>query len=477
MTTFSAHFDLGKVQGELDFVDVHLNRDMPLFVDPFAISQMPNRWGIDAHATLVAYFQTVIDRIREGQNDDAHRLLSFLSEPNETRLGLSRGRPQGAGIGARQADDLFRALSQSQAVRTGFITSLEECELMIEGIGRDKISDLTTNVLRGHLAVYTKIQCELHGIPMRRVAAGPFFSIEQRNWVSEYLNLPVADNRAVLLIPKIIARYEPAYDHQFYYRHYALEYLKVENLNANTSLVRTLKSGARRVFKKDLEARYPCTKNFLFRFSQDHPDVLSEYRNHLEAIERRGSTSVVQPEDEPGLAEALQATLGAIPAGPEAATIYHRLMIGILEFLFFPSLLAPRKEVEIHDGRKRIDIVMENAATTGIFSRLDTLRRLPSAYVAFECKNYTREIANPELDQIAGRFSLNRGKIGFVLCRSFENRTLFVERCRDTLRDDRGLVIGLDDRIVSRWLDLVEHGRRHEIDREISNLIDEVYLA
>jgi hypothetical protein len=35
----SEAFNLEKTQAELDFVDVDLARDAPLFIDPFAISQ------------------------------------------------------------------------------------------------------------------------------------------------------------------------------------------------------------------------------------------------------------------------------------------------------------------------------------------------------------------------------------------------------------------------------------------------------
>src|SRR3712207_8001910 len=45
--------------------------------------------------------------------------------------------------------------------------------------------------------------------------------------------------------------------------------------------------------------------------------------------------------------------------------------------------------------------------------------------------------SNPELDQIAGRFSPSRGKFGIITSRNLNNKPLFLERCKDTARDDR----------------------------------------
>lgn len=477
MTTFSKHFQLAKTQAELDFVDVQLSKDMPLFVDPFAISQRVDRWSQQAHSLLITFFQKVIDNIRENRAPEARHLLMYLGEPNETRLGLSRGKPQGAGIGAYQAAQLFSALSASSAVKTGFLKSLEECELMIEGIGYDKISDLTTNVIRGALADYTRDQCELHGVPRREVALSPFFSLDAQDWVSEYLALPVVNGKPVLLVPKAIARYQGSYNHQQYYRHFALDYLQAQELAAGGSLVRALKNGSRRVYKKDLQAAYPCTKDYLFRFSKEHPEVLLKYRDYLVQLERKGVHATVEEKDESGLAAVLREALGSIPVGSANASEYHRLMVGVLEFVFFPQLLCPRKEQEIHDGRKRIDVLMENGARQGIFHRLHSIRKLPCAFVAFECKNYTTDIANPELDQISGRFSPNRGKLGFICCRHFEDRSKFVHRCRDTFKDDRGLIVAVDDATADSWLALIEEGQRARLDKAIAAVVDEVWVS
>lgn len=95
----------------------------------------------------------------------------------------------------------------------------------------------------------------------------------------------------------------------------------------------------------------------------------------------------------------------------------------------------------------------------------------------FECKNYLTEIANPELDQLAGRFSVNRGKFGFLCCRTFQNRARFIESCRDTFTDDRGLIIPLDDDTVLTILSCIQNGRRDEIDAILSGLVAEVWVG
>lgn len=208
----SSAFGLQTTQAELDFVDVDLDQDTPLFLDPFAISQRLDTLSQDCHRTLTAYFQQIVDDIRHGRAENARALLLQLREPNETRLGYSRSRPNGAGIGNMQASQLFLALQASNAVQTGFLSSLEECELMIAGVARDKLSDLTTNVLRGQLAAYTNDQCALFGIPTRSTALPPSFNRDSGQWESRYYTLPVWDEKPVLLVPKIFVRHDPAYD-------------------------------------------------------------------------------------------------------------------------------------------------------------------------------------------------------------------------------------------------------------------------
>jgi len=477
MALFSEVFNLGKTQAELDFVNIPVDADIPLFIDPFAISRRTDRWSEQCHRTIISFFERIVDAIRSGNEEMGRELLRHLQEPNETRLGYSYSRPQGAGIGSYQSAQLFDAFKESSAVRTGFLNSLEECELLVDGIARDKISDLTTNIIRYHLVEYTIDQCILLGIQTRQLPLSPYYSAYDNEWISDYFQLPMASGKPILLVPKAIVRYDTAYDVQSYYSNFVLAYLQAEHLNANSSLVQTLRDGTKRVYKKDVKATFRLTKDNLYRFSKEHPEVLANYRDYLKELEHRGRLSLVEPEDEQAIAEMLIIALKSIKPGSETASEYHRLMTGIVEFLFFPNLLYPTKEQEIHEGRKLIDISMENGATEGIFFRLHSVRHLPCSFVVFECKNYVTEIANPELDQIAGRFSTNRGQFGMICCRQFQDRQLFISRCKDTFRDDRGLIIPVDDDTIIEWLNFIKRKSRHVIDDRINGMINSIWLA
>jgi hypothetical protein len=98
----------------------------------------------------------------------------------------------------------------------------------------------------------------------------------------------------------------------------------------------------------------------------------------------------------------------------------------------------------------------------------------PAANVFVECKNYSGDPGNPELDQLAGRFSPTRGKLGLLCCRTFDDKALFVQRCRDTALDDRGFIIALDDDDLLALLRLRGAGQNAEIFRFMRERFEEL---
>ena len=433
-------------------------------------------WSELCHQHITHFFQTALDCIRQGNDARARRLLNGLSEPNETCLGLTRGRPQGRGVSGKQALDLHASLAQSQAAKSGLLEDLADCDLFVQGIGRDKISDITTNIVRRLLIEYTQAQCQLHGITLSGVLpTGRFWDINAEDWRSDYQPLPVVDHKRIILVPKFSVRRTLAVNAQEYYTHYVLNYIRDEELTRNSSLVRTLRDGSPIVYKKDVREKFPFSKDFIARFSEAHPQVLQDYKMFYAQI--KGAKGTLQHDDfdeefdEGAFSKALAESLINIPPGSSTAEEYHSFMIGTLEFVFWPNLIYPKKEVSIHEGRKRIDIVYTNAAREGFFYRAHTAREIASNWIIVECKNYSKDPKNPEIDQIAGRFSVNKGKLGILVYRDVDDYDLLCRRCADTASDGRGFILPVGDDQIREYLLLIADGKRASIDQRLESLL------
>lgn len=94
--------------------------------------------------------------------------------------------------------------------------------------------------------------------------------------------------------------------------------------------------------------------------------------------------------------------------------------------------------------------------------------------VMIECKNYTKDVANPEFDQLTSRFGHQRGFFGMMLCRHIEDRARVVAACRDAANDGRGYMLVLDDTDLVRMLEFVENLQQSRINSLLQNRYDEI---
>lgn len=454
----SEFFKLGKGQPFLDFVDIRLDTDIAVFVDPTALKSMNSSWGQECTSMVQHYFEAVLNQIKSGNDQKAQQLVSSLSERNEFHLGFSSGKSQGHGFGSKSAESVWGALSKSEAAKSGLLKDLEDTCLLIEGIGRDMVSDAVCNIIRGPLITYTQEMCRYYGIPLTPgVASGPIWNPATEIWESAFVELPVTSHGPVILVPKIIVRHRLSYEYNEYYTHYLLPEMQSAELAANTGLVELLQGGRKRVTKKALKEKYGSDKLAVIEQTLKHPHVLEEYRKEkLEESpppldhEQLAEIEEIDAPDWDDLADRLR----NLPTGKAAADDYEKLIEEILSALFYPSLCNPTKQHKIHDGRKRIDITYTNEAKSGFFAWL--LQHYPSAFIFVECKNCGSEVGNPEIDQLGGRFSPSRGKVGILVCRSLDKPDALQARCTDTAKDDRGFILYLTDEDV---IDLIKQAK------------------
>ncbi len=448
---FSEYFKLNRTQPYLDFVDIPLNTDLEVFLDPTSIKNLNSTWGHELASLLQTFFDAVLTQIRKGDDTKAIQLLSSLNERNEFHLGYSNGESKGHGFGESSAESVWKELLKSKAVQTGLLKDLEDTTLLIEGIGTDMISDAVCNILRAPLIKYTQDMCLYYNIKLTpNISAGAIWNPLKEKWETGFTSLPMANNEPVILIPKILARYKISYDYQEYYRHYLLPAMQDEHIKAKSSLVHILNDGTPRVTKKSLMEKYGSTKLDIINQATQRPNVLDQYREEILQSNSNPLSheqlSEIEDTEQPDLNSLLE-ELSELKTGRETASQYENITEKILSVIMYPSLCNPKREDKIHEGRKRVDITYTNEAKDGFFYWLSM--HYPCSHIFVECKNYGKEVGNPEIDQLSGRFSPSRGQVGILICREIEKKEHLNKRCKDTVNDGRGYILTLDDEDIN----------------------------
>lgn len=190
--------------------NISLINDLPLFVDPFLLFNSRKRKYQELHRTIIQYVTFLRDRAVAG-SVDVGLLESWYTFPEvrQNWLGFSRVGNRGSGLRSDFAQHLHGNL---HAVFSNFgiekITRgshLEKLCLIKEGIGRDKISDFATNLIKEFLATYTQEFALSHideNLRQRVWVDKVRFNYVTESWEREQFELPFHRGDYILLTPK-----------------------------------------------------------------------------------------------------------------------------------------------------------------------------------------------------------------------------------------------------------------------------------
>lgn len=163
-------------------------------------------------------------------------------------------------------------------------------------------------------------------------------------------------------------------------------------------------------------------------------------------------------------------------AGSSMANEYHDIIFDCLSQIFNDNLKRGKKEVKIDQGMKRIDIVFDNFDKKGFFAHIRDRFNIYCPKIFIECKNYSSDPVNPEVDQLIGRLSNTSGKFGILVCRNLKNEERLMQRCRAALNKGQGYIIYLVDDDIKNLLHLKEECNDEGIVDYLSEKWDSLIL-
>ncbi|AXS16049.1 TPA: hypothetical protein PIU59_003056 [Klebsiella quasipneumoniae subsp. similipneumoniae] len=190
--------------------NISLINDLPLFIDPFLLFNNEKYKGL--HQSIIKYVSFLRDRSQHGElNSGLIKSWFLFPEVKQNWLGYSIVGNGGSGLGidfAKSLNNSFSNILQNfgrEEITEG--SHLEKLCLIKEGVGKDSVSDFTTNLIKSFLLKYTEDFAKDNideKYLSEHIVAKVDFNYETRSWSSKKFILPTYDGDYVLLTPRDI---------------------------------------------------------------------------------------------------------------------------------------------------------------------------------------------------------------------------------------------------------------------------------
>lgn len=284
---FSKFHNLG-ISGhqDIDFVDIKLDADVALYLDPERIAFSNHPLASAAVALIQDFFSTLYDVALEQDDWKLYHMLSFGREPNETHLGLSSACSCGRGTSPEILMPIIKNMKQAGLFERGLITQLGDLQLWTPNFGFDRLSDLTTNIIKELLYYYTVEQYKFWGIeiPNDRRVVTAVWDPSVHDWSYREFPQLISNGFHTLLVPKVFVGRSMLSTPGQLLQKYALKYRQREHLDERSpSCHRKVDRNGNEKWapptKKEIRAkelRGYSEKAFLLEMGQRSPQMVNE---------------------------------------------------------------------------------------------------------------------------------------------------------------------------------------------------------
>jgi len=210
---FSDFFNVSsdKIEGYGAF-NVSLINDLPLFIDPFLLFGSPKEEYKKLHNDIVEYLSFLKTKSAEGITELSQIKSWYLfPEVKQNWFGYSKVGNSGSGLGKNFGQSMsssmhivFDDLGKERITQS---THLEKAGLFEIGVGKDNISDFTTNLIKEFLLSYTETFAiaNIDTKFLRKInVAKVYFDYNLERWMPKEFTLPYLDKDYVILTPRDI---------------------------------------------------------------------------------------------------------------------------------------------------------------------------------------------------------------------------------------------------------------------------------
>jgi len=282
---FSEYFEIdSEVLDDYGALNICIDADLPLFIDPFLMFSSEKPEYIELHEQIVSHLIQLKDLATTNQGTDI-RLFQF-PEIKQNWLGLCKWGNNGRGLGPKFARDLIKAFNGfysnfgSETISSS--SHIEKLTLVGAGIGRDFISDFTTNIMLEYLLVFTQEFAlnHLQENQRKEFSVRCRFNSDLMTWTPKSFVLPyfyLEDGDFILLTPLDILTKDEAFICHSDLTH---QFRRITNALEN----RSLRDSINMYFQKRLpvQAKQKDIERAINATIREFPEILDYYIAHKE---------------------------------------------------------------------------------------------------------------------------------------------------------------------------------------------------
>ncbi|WP_421693237.1 hypothetical protein [Aestuariivirga sp.] len=442
---FTEYYNVYVPQHELGFAIPFLNEDIPLYVDPFLLWRSPSLSDRGLHQFLLAAFNHLGTLAANGKAEEAISQLIIASECDEAGLGTSSSR-KGKRIGRGTAEAILALFQRLPNHRDGGFRHIEEIQLFVDGISRDRISDITCSFLKSHLIDYTHQECAQLGIPMTEADVPAVYNPGKRGFETVRTLIPThpESGQPLLLIPKHWLRFVPWISYESYFRDGCPQ---DDIAHEGEELTRTK----------------------VLTYNRENYGVVDAY---IRERERTADDCRVDPlfTQIPVLSARRKfAEIRKLPTGKsENADKNYETAIGeLLPTLLYPHLDFAQEQARTDSGVSIRDLIFYNSRKHEFLKQL--MDEYKSQQITFEMKNVAK-IEREHIDQLNRYLHTELGNFGVLVTRHPLKRAEMT-RTVELWAGQRKAVITLTDEDVGQMVEVYDSKQRHPIDIMIRSYV------
>lgn len=423
-------------QEEVEFAIPFLDEDIPLYMDPFLLWKSPSQQDNALHGSITNSFN-YLGKLFSKNEDEAIFTLKEISECDEVGLGNSKSK-KGKKIGDKLAIAILSTFKDIPQIQENGFTHFELLQLLIDDFSKDRVSDISCNLIKSFLIDYTIQQSNKFSIPTENSEI-TYFDNKKLEFVNEAVNLPINPDtkEPILLIPKRWLRFIPWINYENFFSNYVETSQKITQ-----------------------GEKVPRAE--ILEFNRNNYDQLEAYLEKRQ-LEQKDCTNDPLFTQIPILSSKRKlAAITKLPTGKtnNADMDYEKFLCPLLASMLYPDMDFAQPQSRTIEGVLIRDLIFYNNTSHKLLAEI--YQRYKSKQIVVELKN-TREVNTTHVNQLNRYLNDDFGSFGIIFTRNKPPKNVF-KNTIDLWAGQRKCILIMDDEDLKLMCQVYEDKQRKPID-------------